>query len=59
VEASCLHQPGGTGDDWRFPLAYDLLAGRMSQVQGTDRRGGERLDRYRWQAGDGIVADNG
>jgi hypothetical protein len=59
VDASCLHQPGGTGDDWRLPLADDCLAGRMSQVQGTDRRGGERLDRSRWPAGDVIVADNG
>lgn len=45
VDASCLHQPGGTGDDWRLHLAYDFLAGRMSQVRVTDRRGGERLDR--------------
>jgi hypothetical protein len=59
VDASCLGQPGGTGDDWRLHLAYDFQAGRMSQVQVTDRRGGERLDRYTWQAGDVIVADNG
>jgi Transposase DDE domain len=59
VDASCLHQPGGTGDDWRWPLAYDVLAGRMAQVHVTDRCGGERLDRYTWQAGDVIVADNG
>jgi hypothetical protein len=59
VDASCLHQPGGTGDDWRLHLAYDFLAGRMSQVHVTDRRGGERLDRYLWHAGDVIVADNG
>jgi Transposase DDE domain len=59
VDASCLRQPGGTGDDWRLHLAYDFIAGRMSQVQVTDRRGGERLDRYTWQAGDVIVADNG
>ena len=59
VDASCLGQPGGTGDDWRLHLAYDFLAGRMSHVQVTDRRGGERLDRYTWQAGDVIVADNG
>ena len=32
VDASCLRQPGGTGDDWRLHLAYDFLAGRMSQV---------------------------
>jgi Transposase DDE domain len=59
VDASCLHQPGGTGDDWRLHLAYDFLAGRMAQVHVTDRGGGERLDRYAWQAGDVIVADNG
>ena len=59
VDASCLHQPGGTGDDWRLHLAYDFLAGRMSQVRVTDRRGGERLDRYTWQPGDVIVADRG
>jgi hypothetical protein len=59
VDASCLHQPGGTGDDWRLHLAYDLLAGRMHQVAITDRRGGEYLARYRWQAGEVIVADRG
>ena len=59
VDASCLHQPGGTGDDWRLHLAYDFGAGRMAQVHVTDRFGGERLDRYTWQAGDVIVADNG
>lgn len=59
VDASCLGQPGGTGDDWRLHLAYDFTAGRLGQVQGTDRRGGEPLGRYQWQAGDVIVADRG
>lgn len=59
VDASCLRQPGGTGDDWRRHRAYDFSAGRMSPVHVTDRRGGERLDRYLWQAADVIVADRG
>ena len=59
VDASRLRQPGGTGDDWRLPWADDLRGGRMSQVQITDQHGGERLDRYRGQAGDVVVADNG
>src|SRR5438093_9813 len=59
VDASCLRQPGGTGDDWRLHLAYDLMAGRLHQVCVTDRRGGEHLGRYRWQAGEVIVADRG
>ena len=45
VDASCLHQPGGPGDDWRLHVAYDFLAGRLAQVHVTDRFGGERLDR--------------
>src|SRR5262245_50707653 len=59
VDASTLGQPGGTGDDWRLHLAYDRLAGRMHQVDITDRRGGEHLERYRWHAGEVIVADRG
>lgn len=59
VDASTLGQPGGTGDDWRLHLAYDLLAGRMHQVSVTDRRGGEHLARYQWHAGEVIVADRG
>jgi len=59
VDASTLGEPGGTGDDWRLHLAYDLLAGRMHQGGVTDRRGGEHLERYRWHAGEVIVADRG
>ena len=59
VDASTLGQPGGTGDDWRLHLAYDLLASRMHQVSVTDRHGGEHLERYRWHAGEVIVADRG
>src|SRR3989475_614274 len=59
VDASTLGQPGGTGDDWRLHLAYDLLAGRMSQVDVTDRRGGGHLARGPWHAGGVIVADRG
>jgi len=59
VDAGTLGQPGGTGDDWRLHLAYDLLAGRMHQVSVTDRHGGEHFERYRWHAGEVIVADRG
>src|SRR5439155_24805707 len=59
VDARTLGQPGGPGDDGRLHLAYDLLAGRMHQVSVTDRHGGEHLERYRWHAGEVIVADRG
>jgi hypothetical protein len=59
VDARTLGRPGGTGDDWRLPLAYALLAGRRPQGGVTDRRGGAHLERYRWHAGAVIVADRG
>ncbi len=59
VEASTLRQPGGTGDDWRLPVAYDCTAGRLAQVRVTDRYGGERLVPVALQPGDLAVADHG
>jgi hypothetical protein len=59
VAASTLRQPGGTGDDWRLPRAYDFTAGRMGQVVVTDAHPGETLAHYRLQPGDLVVADNG
>src|SRR5712691_1257064 len=52
VDASGLGQPGGTGEDWRLPRASDFTAGRLGQVQVTDRRGGAHLGRYPWQPGE-------
>ena len=57
--ASGLRPPGGTGDAWRRPLAYDVIAGRLSQGPVTDRRGGERRARSRWQATAVSVAERG
>lgn len=59
VDATCLGQPGGTGDDWRLHTAYNFTLGRLVQVTVTDRSGGEHLGYYRIQPGDIVVADNG
>jgi Transposase DDE domain len=59
VDATCLRQPGGTGDDWRLHTAYNFTAGRLAQVTLTDQSGGEHLGYYRLQPGDIVVADNG
>ncbi len=37
VDATCLAQPGGSGDDWRLHTAYDLRAQRLAQVSISDR----------------------
>lgn len=59
VDATCLRQPGGTGDDWRLHTAYHFTTGRLAQVTLTDRSGGEHLGYYRLQPSDIVVADNG
>ena len=59
IDATRLKQRGGTGDDWRLHVAYDLRAGRLAQVTVTDRYGGEHIDHYVIQPGDILVADNG
>jgi hypothetical protein len=59
VDATRLRQIGGSGDDWRTHLAYDLYAGRMAQVQVTDRKGAEQLAHFELQATDIVVGDSG
>src|SRR6185503_714644 len=59
VDATRLRQIGGSGDDWRTHLAYDLYAGRMAQVRVTDRKGAEKLSHFELQLGDIVVGDSG
>jgi hypothetical protein len=59
VDATRLRQIGGSGDDWRTHLAYDLLKGRMAQVRVTDRKGAEQLAHFELQADDIVVGDSG
>jgi len=59
VDATRLAQLGGTGDDWRVHLVYDLLAARMSQVVVTDQKGAEQLAHFDPQPGDILVGDCG
>jgi hypothetical protein len=59
IDATRLRQIGGSGDDWRTHLAYDLYAGRMAQVQVTDRKGAEKLAHFELQATDIVVGDSG
>lgn len=59
VDATCLGVVGGTGDDWRWHMAYNLRAARLAEVARTDRHGGEHLGRFCFLPGDIVVADNG
>ncbi len=59
IDATRLKQVGGTGDDWRLHSAYELSAGRFSQVSVTDRHQAEQLAHVGLQPGDIAVADQG
>ena len=49
----------GTGDDVRLHQSYDLRAGRMEQVQVTDRHTAEGLVHFTFRAGDTVMTDAG
>jgi Transposase DDE domain len=59
VDATRLKEPGGSGDDWRLHLAYDLLAGQFVEVKVSDRHTAEGFRLFDWRAGDIVVADRG
>lgn len=59
VDATRLKEPGGSGDDWRVHLGYDLLAGRLLDVKVSDQHTAEGFTLFGWQVGDIVVADRG
>ena len=59
VDATRLKEPGGSGDDWRVHLGYDLAAGRLLTVKVSDGHTAEGFTPLGLQAGDLVVADRG
>ena len=58
-EASRLKLPAGRGDEVRLHCAYDLPAGRLAQVEVTDRQLAEGLQHFALRQGDVAVTDAG
>lgn len=59
IDGTRLQTEGGSGDDIRVHLSYDLLAGRMRQVVVTDRFQAESAQYTLAQADDILVGDSG
>jgi hypothetical protein len=59
VDATTLGLAQGPADAYRLHLAYDLLAGLLTQLQLSEREGAESLSRFQFAPGDLIVADAG
>jgi Transposase DDE domain len=59
IDATRLKEPGGSGDDWRVHLGYDLLGGRLVGVRVADRHTAEAFELFIIGPGDIVVADRG
>ena len=59
LDASRLKVPAGSGEDVRMHSAYDLQAGRLVQVEVTDRHHAEGLHHFALRKGDVAVTDAG
>jgi hypothetical protein len=59
IDATRLKEPGGSGDDWRVHLGYDLLGGRWVGVRVADRHTAEAFELFVVGPGDVLVADRG
>ncbi len=59
IDATRWKTPAGTGDDVRLHQSYELRAGRMEQVQVTDRHQAESLRLFELRPGDVVVTDAG
>ena len=57
VDATRVSAPGDKGRSWRIHAVYAPWERRLQQLQITDHKGGERLDRFAVQSGDLIVGD--
>jgi hypothetical protein len=57
VDGTHFTCPGPHGITWRIHTAFDLLQGRLSQIEVTDHTVPEQLTFFHLQAGDLIVGD--
>ena len=59
VDATTIQEPGNTGTNWRLHYSIRLPELTCDHYELSDERGGEKLGRFRFEAGELILADRG
>lgn len=57
LDATSICEPGADRTTWRLHVGYDLASGQVDQIELTDGRGAEKLQRLKYQPGDVVLAD--
>jgi DDE family transposase len=57
LDATALCQPGADRTTWRVHVGYDLATRQVDQIELTDGRGGENLQRLSYQPGEIVLGD--
>jgi hypothetical protein len=59
LDGTSICQPGADRTTWRLHVGYDLATGQVGQLELTDGRGAENLQRLTYQPGDIVLGDRG
>lgn len=57
LDATSICEPGADRTTWRLHVGYDLASGQVDQIELTDGRGAEKLQRLRYRPGDIVLGD--
>jgi hypothetical protein len=57
LDATSICEPGADRTTWRLHVGYDLASGQVDQIELTDGRGAEKLQRLKYQPGDIVLGD--
>ena len=57
LDGTSICEPGADRTTWRLHVGYDLATGQVDQLELTDGRGAENLQRLTYQPGDIVLGD--
>jgi Transposase DDE domain len=57
LDGTSICEPGADNTTWRLHVGYDLATGQVDQLELTDMRGAENLQRLTYRSGDVVLGD--